>query len=159
MKFGVKLFQTNYCHACHKRFAVFFPLPYAYYCVSSLFTVYDGKNTYNRLSSCSLFLAFRFWWRRKEMWAGKTAWRHAALPSVNAWNMQASDDVKISIQEYDWCENQSKRWQQYEILISGVWTDGGGPDGCQIVSVQRKEPWLLREVIKNTRRHSAKIAS
>ena len=122
MKFGVKLFQTNYCHACHKRFAVFFPLPYAYCCVSSLFTVYDGKNTYNRLSPCSLFLAFRFWWRRKEMWAGKTAWRHAALPSVNAWNMQASDDVKISIQEYDWCENQSKRWQQYEILISGVWT-------------------------------------
>ena len=51
----------------------------------------------NRLSSCSMF-----WWRRKEMCAGKTAWRHAALPSVNAWNMQASYHVKISIQEYDW---------------------------------------------------------
>ena len=49
-----------------------------------------GVGVGNRLSSCSMF-----WWRRKEMWAGKTAWRHAALPSVNAWNMQASDDVKI----------------------------------------------------------------
>ena len=97
-------FKQNYCHACHTRFAVFFPLPSC--CVSSLFMVYDRKTTYNRLSSCSLL-----WWRRKEMWAGKTAWRHAALPYLNAWNMQASYHVKIPIQEYEWYENQSKRWQ------------------------------------------------
>ena len=97
-------FKQNYCQVCHTRFAVFFPLPSC--CVSSLFMVYDRKTTYNRLSSCSLF-----WWRRKEMWAGITAWRHAALPYLNAWNMQASYHVKIPIQEYDWYENQSKRWQ------------------------------------------------
>ena len=33
------------------------------------------------------------------MCAGKTASRHTALPYVNAWNTQASDDVRISIQE------------------------------------------------------------
>ena len=34
VKFGENLFQQNYCHACHTRFAVFFPLPSC--CVSSL---------------------------------------------------------------------------------------------------------------------------
>ena len=38
-------------------------------------------------------LSTMFWWRRKEMCARKIAWRHAALPFLNAWNMQASDDV------------------------------------------------------------------
>ena len=45
-----------------------------------------GVGVGNRLSTM-------FWWRRKEMCAGKIAWRHAALPFLNAWNMQASDDV------------------------------------------------------------------
>ena len=62
----------------------------------SIFGGGDGR-VGNRLSSCSMF-----WWRRKEMWAGKTAWRHAALPYLNAWNLQASYHVKISIQGYDW---------------------------------------------------------
>ena len=34
------------------------------------------------------------------MWAGKTAWRHTALPYLNAWNMQASDDgTKINLSD------------------------------------------------------------
>jgi len=35
-----KLFKQNYCHACHTRFAVFFPLPSCY--VSSLITAHNA---------------------------------------------------------------------------------------------------------------------
>ena len=38
-------FQTNYCHACHTRFAVFFPLTSC--CVSSLFHNDDGDDSEN----------------------------------------------------------------------------------------------------------------
>ena len=34
-------FKQNYCHACHTRFAVFFPLPSC--CVSSLILSFRGK--------------------------------------------------------------------------------------------------------------------
>ena len=34
-------FKQNYCHACHTRFAVFFPLPFC--CVSSLCSVSDER--------------------------------------------------------------------------------------------------------------------
>ena len=34
-------FKQNYCHACHKRFAVFFPLPSC--CVSSLLIDHRGR--------------------------------------------------------------------------------------------------------------------
>ena len=39
MKFSWKLFQQNYCHACHRRFAVFFSLPSC--CLSSLLSVWQ----------------------------------------------------------------------------------------------------------------------
>ena len=37
-----KLFKQNYCHACHTKFAVFFPLPSC--CVSSLIIMWDDRD-------------------------------------------------------------------------------------------------------------------
>ena len=103
-------------------------------CYQGSFKVQNGKTTYNRLSSWSLFLAFRFSWRHKEMWAGNTARLHTALPYLNAWNVQASDSVKIT----------ARIWLvQKSIKAITVIRDPGqrhvdwGPGRCQILSVQR----------------------
>ena len=136
-------FKQNYCHVCHTRFAVFFPLPSC--CVSSLFMVYDGKTTYNRLSSCSLF-----WWRRKEMCAGKIAWRHAALPFLNAWNMQASDDV---IKNLNTRIATGTKINQSDDSNTRSWTAACG------LRARRMPNCTCTEVITDTRGNAAQIAS
>lgn len=103
-------------------------------CYQGSFKGYNGKTTYNCLSLWSLFLAFRFSWRHKEMWAGNTARLHTALPYLNAWNMQASYSVKITARI---------RLVQKSIKAMTVIRDPGqrhvdwGPGRCQILSVQR----------------------
>ena len=102
-----------------------------------------GVGVGNRLSTM-------FWWRRKEMCAGKIAWRHAALPFLNAWNMQASDDV---IKNLNTRIATGTKINQSDDSNTRSWTAACG------LRARRMPNCTCTEVITDTRGNAAQIAS
>ena len=62
-------FKQNYCHACHTRLAVFFPLPSC--CVSSLMRetrVMEGFDCRSERSPLLRILITHEWSQKRELW-------------------------------------------------------------------------------------------